>query len=79
MDGELIKQISIPVFTGVIGYMINWTGVWMLFHPIRFHGVRIPGLAAFAQLLPRRLQEVPGISRRSDRTRCRTRPEPRTG
>ena len=61
MDGELIKDISIPVFTGVIGYIINWTGVWMLFHPITFHGFRIPGLAALAQLLPRRLQEVPGI------------------
>jgi uncharacterized membrane protein YheB (UPF0754 family) len=61
MDSDLLKQISIPVFTGVIGYVINWTGVWMLFHPIRFHGFRVPGLAALAQLLPRRLQEVPGI------------------
>jgi uncharacterized membrane protein YheB (UPF0754 family) len=61
MDGDLLKQISIPVFTGVIGYVINWTGVWMLFHPIRFHGFRVPGLASLAQLLPRRLQEVPGI------------------
>jgi uncharacterized membrane protein YheB (UPF0754 family) len=61
MDSELLKEITIPVFTGVIGYIINWTGVWMLFHPIRFHGYRIPGLAALAQLLPRRLQEVPGI------------------
>jgi uncharacterized membrane protein YheB (UPF0754 family) len=61
MDSELLKQISIPVFTGVIGYVINWTGVWMLFHPIRFHGFRVPGLAPLAQLLPRRLQEVPGI------------------
>ncbi len=61
MDSELVKQISIPVFTGVIGYIINWTGVWMLFHPIHFHGFRIPGLAAAAQLLPRRLQEIPGI------------------
>jgi uncharacterized membrane protein YheB (UPF0754 family) len=61
MSSDLLKDISIPVFTGVIGYVINWTGVWMLFHPIRFHGFRIPGLAALAQLLPRRLQEVPGI------------------
>jgi uncharacterized membrane protein YheB (UPF0754 family) len=61
MDGELLKQISIPVFTGVIGYVINWTGVWMLFHPIRFVGFRVPGLSAVAQLLPRRLQEIPGI------------------
>jgi uncharacterized membrane protein YheB (UPF0754 family) len=61
MDSELLKEITIPVFTGVIGYIINWTGVWMLFHPISFHGFRIPGLAALAQLLPRRLQEVPGV------------------
>jgi uncharacterized membrane protein YheB (UPF0754 family) len=61
MDGDLLNQLSIPVFTGVIGYIINWTGVWMLFHPIRFHGFRVPGLAALARLLPRRLQEVPGI------------------
>jgi uncharacterized membrane protein YheB (UPF0754 family) len=61
MDSELLKDISIPVFTGVIGYIINWTGVWMLFHPIRFRGFRIPGLAVLAQLLPRRLQEIPGV------------------
>jgi len=61
MDSELLKQISIPVFTGVIGYVINWSGVWMLFHPIRFVGFRVPGLSAVAQLLPRRLQEIPGI------------------
>ncbi len=58
---ELIKLASIPVFTGVIGYVINWTGVWMLFHPIHFKGVRFPFLEPFAQLLPRKLQEVPGI------------------
>ena len=61
MDSDVLKDISIPVFTGVIGYIINWTGVWMLFHPIRFDGFRIPGLAALAELLPRRLQEIPGI------------------
>ena len=33
MDSDLLKDISIPVFTGVIGYIINWTGVWMLFRP----------------------------------------------
>lgn len=61
MDSDLFKDLSIPLFTGVIGYIINWTGVWMLFHPITFHGFRIPGLAAVAQLLPRRMQEIPGI------------------
>src|ERR671934_1489456 len=61
MDNETLKLLSIPVFTGVIGYIINWTGVWMLFHPVRFAGFRVPGLAPLAALLPRRLQDIPGI------------------
>jgi uncharacterized membrane protein YheB (UPF0754 family) len=61
MDSETLSLITIPLFTGVIGYIINWTGVWMLFHPIRFAGFRMPGLAALAGLLPRKLQEIPGI------------------
>jgi uncharacterized membrane protein YheB (UPF0754 family) len=61
MDSETLKQISIPLFTGAIGYVINWTGVWMLFNPVHFKGFRIPGLAPLARMLPRKLQEVPGI------------------
>ncbi|MGI8921415.1 MAG: hypothetical protein ACR2HD_07055 [Solirubrobacteraceae bacterium] len=45
----------------MIGYAINWTGVWMLFHPLRFTGIRVPGLAAFVGLLPRKIQEIPGV------------------
>ncbi len=52
---------SIPVFTGVIGWLINWSGVLMLFNPVRFHGWVIPGLADLSKLLPRKLQEIPGI------------------
>jgi hypothetical protein len=29
--GDLVKAITIPLFTGAIGYVINATGVWMLF------------------------------------------------
>src|ERR671928_146738 len=61
MDSHTLKVLSIPLFTGVIGYIINWTGVWMLFHPIRFVGFQVPGLAPLARLLPRRLQDIPGI------------------
>jgi len=53
--------LSIPVFTGVVGYLINWTGLIMLFSPIRFHGFRVPGMRELATILPRKLQEVPGI------------------
>ena len=61
IDGHLISQITIPLFSGAIGYLTNWTGVWMLFNPLCFRGVRVPGLAGLAQLLPRKLQEVPGV------------------
>src|SRR4051794_11239926 len=53
--------VTIPLFTGVIGYVTNWSGVWMLFNPVRFKGFRLPGLSALAQMLPRKLQQVPGI------------------
>jgi uncharacterized membrane protein YheB (UPF0754 family) len=61
IDGELISSITIPLFSGAIGYVTNWTGVWMLFNPLTFRGIRVPGLAAAAQLLPRKVQEVPGV------------------
>jgi hypothetical protein len=53
--------VSIPVFTGVVGWLINWTGLMMLFSPVRFHGVTIPGMRPLSRVLPRKLQEVPGI------------------
>jgi uncharacterized membrane protein YheB (UPF0754 family) len=56
-----IHIATIPVFTGVIGFLINWTGLIMLFSPVRFHGVTVPGFKQLARVLPRKLQEVPGF------------------
>jgi hypothetical protein len=56
-----VSFATIPVFTGVIGWLINLTGVWMLFNPTAFRGVRVPGMRELAALLPRKVQEVPGI------------------
>ena len=53
---------SIPLFTGTVGWLINWSGVLMLFNPVSFHGFRVPGLSQLATLLPRKLQEVPGLA-----------------
>ncbi|CAN5147686.1 MAG: hypothetical protein ACSLEW_07155 [Nocardioides sp.] len=61
MEIDWIQFWSIPVFTAVIGWLINWTGLWMLFAPIRFHGFKVRGLQDIAGALPRKLQEVPGI------------------
>ncbi|MEA2167977.1 MAG: hypothetical protein QOF76_1277, partial [Solirubrobacteraceae bacterium] len=57
----MFKDLTIPVFTGIIGYVTNWTGIWMLFNPLEFKGFRLPGLAYLAKLLPRKIQQVPGV------------------
>ena len=56
-----IHFLTIPVFTGVVGWLINWSGLVMLFSPVRFRGVRIPGMRELASVLPRKVQEVPGV------------------
>jgi uncharacterized membrane protein YheB (UPF0754 family) len=62
MDHKLLVDlISVPLFTGIIGYITNWTGVLMLFRPIRFHGIRVPGLTVLFPLLPRRVRILPLI------------------
>src|SRR4051794_15579899 len=40
MGGNLVALISVPFFPGAIGYVTNWTGIWMLFEPggARAHG-----------------------------------------
>ena len=58
---EWLELATIPVFTGAIGWLINWSGVLMLFNPVRFRGFRIPGLAELSTLLPRKVQEIPGV------------------
>jgi uncharacterized membrane protein YheB (UPF0754 family) len=57
----LVDLISIPLFTGVIGYITNWTGVLMLFKPVGFHGIKVPGLKMLFPYLPRRVRILPLI------------------
>lgn len=61
MNHTTLSLITIPLFTGAIGYVTNWSGVWMLFYPVRFVGFTVPGLAALANVLPRRIQQIPGL------------------
>jgi uncharacterized membrane protein YheB (UPF0754 family) len=61
MDDTTLSLITIPLFTGAIGYVTNWSGVWMLFYPVRFAGLRVPGLATLANVMPRRIQQIPGV------------------
>jgi uncharacterized membrane protein YheB (UPF0754 family) len=54
-----LELITIPLFTGIIGYVTNWTGVLMLFKPVHFHGVHVPGLRSLFPYLPKRIQVLP--------------------
>jgi uncharacterized membrane protein YheB (UPF0754 family) len=56
-----IALLTVPLVTGVIGYVTNWTGVLMLFYPVHFRGWRVPGLQALVRLLPHKLQQIPGV------------------
>jgi uncharacterized membrane protein YheB (UPF0754 family) len=61
MDSDTLSLLAIPLFTGAIGYVTNWSGVWMLFYPVHFVGVSVPGLAPIARIFPRRVQQIPGL------------------
>jgi uncharacterized membrane protein YheB (UPF0754 family) len=62
MGGNLFALISVPFFTGAIGYVTNWTGIWMLFEPVQFKGVHVPGLSKLVHgVMPRKIQQIPGL------------------
>jgi hypothetical protein len=61
IKNETVSLLTVPLFSGAIGYLTNWSGVWMLFNPVRFKGFRFPGLKALAGLLPRKFQQIPGV------------------
>lgn len=59
MDWSLL---TIPVIAGLIGLLTNFVGIKLLFYPVRFVGVTVPGLQALAHILPRKLQAIPGVA-----------------
>ncbi len=58
---SLVALITVPFFTGAIGYLTNWTGVLMLFYPVHFKGVRIAPLRHVVRMAPRRIRQIPGL------------------
>ena len=61
MNEVVLHLITVPLFSAGIGYLTNWSGVWMLFHPVHFKGFTLPGLKTVVSLLPRRIQQIPGV------------------
>jgi hypothetical protein len=46
VTGDILKDLTIPIFSGFIGYATNWSGVWMLFNPARVQGLPAARAAA---------------------------------
>ena len=61
MSHSTLALLTVPIVTGVIGYVTNWTGVLMLFYPVRFRGWRVPGAQTVVRLLPHKIQQIPGV------------------
>jgi uncharacterized membrane protein YheB (UPF0754 family) len=61
MEVDIVSVVTVPFFTGAIGYVTNWSGVWMLFYPLRFKGIQVPGLRPLVGFLPRKIQQIPGL------------------
>jgi uncharacterized membrane protein YheB (UPF0754 family) len=62
VGGTIVGLISVPFFTGAIGYVTNWTGIWMLFEPVQFKGIHVPGLSKIVHgIMPRKVQQIPGL------------------
>ena len=59
VDSQLISLLTVPLFTGAIGYVTNWSGVLMLFYPVEFRGIKVPGLALISRFFPRKVRQVP--------------------
>ena len=55
----LVDLISVPIFSAIAGLITNWTGVIMLFAPVRFTGFYVPGLKRLFPFLPRKVQILP--------------------
>ncbi|MDQ6834666.1 MAG: hypothetical protein M3016_00580 [Actinomycetota bacterium] len=61
MSHSTIALLTVPLVTGVIGYVTNWSGVLMLFYPVHFKGIQAHWLHAVSRLLPYRVRQIPGV------------------
>ena len=55
------RLLLIPFITGIIGYGTNWVAIRLLFRPLEFVGVRVPGMTELVPSFPRKLKQIPGV------------------
>jgi uncharacterized membrane protein YheB (UPF0754 family) len=55
------RLLLIPPITGIIGYLTNWVAIRMLFYPLEFRGIDVPGMENITAKLPHRVRQIPGM------------------
>lgn len=58
---EVWKYLSIPVVAAVVGYITNVQAIYMMFHPIKFIGIKEPFLG-WQGIVPRKAAKMAGIA-----------------
>jgi uncharacterized membrane protein YheB (UPF0754 family) len=53
--------LLIPPISGIIGYITNWVVIYLMFHPLYFKGVDVPGMEHITSKGPYRLRQLPGM------------------
>jgi uncharacterized membrane protein YheB (UPF0754 family) len=61
LSKSTLALLTVPIVTGVIGYVTNWTGVLMLFYPVHFRGIKAPWLKSLSRMLPYKVRQIPGV------------------
>ncbi len=61
MSESTLALVTVPLVTGVIGYVTNWTGVLMLFYPVHFKGIQAHWLQSISRVLPYKVRQIPGV------------------
>lgn len=55
------QLLMIPPITGIIGYLTNWVAIRLMFYPVEFRGIDVPGMEKISEFLPRKIQRIPGV------------------
>lgn len=74
IDPEILKYLSLPVISAVVGYVTNLVAIRMMFYPVEFVGLKPPWLG-WQGVVPRKCAKMAGVAVDTITTRLITQEE----
>lgn len=74
IDPEILKYLSLPVISAIVGYVTNVLAIRMMFHPVEFVGLKEPYLG-WQGVVPRKCAKMAGVAVDTITTRLITQEE----